>query len=267
MDSVQGCPTGRGRNTETVFPPFLASHPDVTGVDFLELLQLKNGEMRERLLNKVLQKRHFLWLMWSHRVTWIMAQCCGTALVGNVSNTAVLKSWWRGGEHTSGLSVCLWPGMYGMGVFEQDASFQASVWLYLRFKGFQFPARRFRCFPPVFQEGIQTHSTSDEINSGPKCLVKESSLRWERQGSWWGVRSLLATLLLLLICNAMLHFPCRGGNAATSGTDVILIAFVCCTALWTLETHSQPSDPAFSWLYTLTYSSALRHIDLIPSVF
>lgn len=63
MDSVQGCPTGRGRNTETVFPPFLASHPDVTGVDFLELLQLKNGEMRERLLNKVLQKRHFLWLM------------------------------------------------------------------------------------------------------------------------------------------------------------------------------------------------------------
>lgn len=59
----------------------------------------------------------------------------------------------------------------------------------------------------------------------------------------------------------------EGENAVTSGNDVILIAFVCCTAVQTLKIHIQPSDPAFFLLYTFTYSSALRHIDLIPSVF
>lgn len=60
-----------------------------------------------------------------------------------------------------------------------------------------------------------------------------------------GARSLLAMELLMLICNAMLHCPCGGGNTTTSGNDVILIAFVCCAAGQTLETFSQPSDPAF----------------------
>lgn len=59
----------------------------------------------------------------------------------------------------------------------------------------------------------------------------------------------------------------EGENAVTSGNDVILIAFVCCTAVQTLKIYIQPSDPAFFSLYTFTYSWALRHIDLIPSVF
>lgn len=81
------------------FSLFLASHPEVTWANFLELLQLKNGEMGESLLKTVLQKWCFLWLMSPHSATWIMAQCCSTALVGNVSNAAVLKSQWRGREH------------------------------------------------------------------------------------------------------------------------------------------------------------------------
>lgn len=81
---------------------------------------------------------------------------------------------------------------------------------------------------------------------GQNSFVKESSFLWESQGSWWEVRSLLTMVLLMLICNAMLHFPSGEGNTTTSGNDVILIAFVCCTAVRTLETHSQPSDPAFS---------------------
>lgn len=142
----------------------------------------------------------------------------------------------KGRRTTSGLSVCLWPGMYGMGVFvfEQNASFQASVWLYLRFKGFQFPARRFRCFSPVFQEGIETHSTSDEINRGPKCFVKESSFHWERQGRGGGsglcwpsscssvmqcciflaeggtLLHLVLMLFLLHSCVALLYGPWKG---------------------------------------------------------
>lgn len=96
--AVQCCPTGRGRNTEIVFPSFLASHPDRTRVNFLELLQLKNGEMGECLVNAALQKWRFLWLMSSHSATRTMARCCSTAWLGNVSNTAV-KPWWRGREH------------------------------------------------------------------------------------------------------------------------------------------------------------------------
>lgn len=72
---------------------------------------------------------------------------------------------------------------------------------------------------------------------------------------------------LMPFCNAMLHFPRGGGNAVTSGNDVILIAFVCCTAVQTLKIYSQPSDLAVFLLHTCTYSSAPRHIDLIPSVF
>lgn len=57
----------------------------------------------------------------------------------------------------------------------------------------------------------------------------------------------------------------EGENAITSGNNVILIAFVCCTAVQTLKTYIQPFDTAFISLYTFSQSSALRHIDLIPS--
>lgn len=68
------------------------------------------------------------------------------------------------------------------------------------------------------------------------------------------------------LCNAVLHCPHGREHAIISWNDVILIAFVCCTAVQTLEIYIQPFDLAFFSLYTFTHFSALRHIDLIPSV-
>lgn len=61
-----------GQKLRNCFPPtpgFFISHPEVTRVTFLELLQLKIGEIGESLFNAVLQKCRFLWLMSPHSAT------------------------------------------------------------------------------------------------------------------------------------------------------------------------------------------------------
>lgn len=85
------------------------------------------------------------------------------------------------------------------------------------------------------------------------------------KGSRWGVRSLMLVVPLCLSVMQCCISLLKEENAITSGNDVVIIAFVCCAAVRTLKIHIQPSDTAFFPLYTLTCSSALRHIDLILS--
>lgn len=71
----------------------------------------------------------------------------------------------------------------------------------------------------------------------------------------------LLSLSVMQCCVSLLE----GENAITSGNDVVIIAFVCCAAVWTLKIHIQRSDTAFFSLYAFICCSALRHIDLILS--